>query len=291
MGVSGHAFRIQVSVKGLCPSSPHPMLGRQTSGRAFAAVPIEWNTIEAGTAGSAIAEHAVQAVEEVVDRGLPVLAIGEDTDLVVGHLHDHLVARTADSQEEGYSALNHWPHNFMLPQRRSQPVPPIQQIREGLEAAVQDWDAADEAKGYLTGSAAYADWRAKLSEEVIENLSIDTKWQYQHGNAYIMECLIDARRTAVAFLRRVQNTLGANAKPHLLAAADIYERLLNETLTLPDFASYAPYSWMCDQDHQWDAEKRQDEIGRLEIAERADSEAMEKIRQALEAHRQSTAAH
>lgn len=281
MGVSAHAFRLQISEVGICPSSPNAMCGRKTSDRALAAVPIEWMTVQAGLAGTSQAEHAVHVVEEVLDRGLPVLAIGEETDLVLGHFHDHLVARTADSTEEGYSALTRWPSAFMLPEKRHAPIPPALQIREGLEVAIQDWKSEGTVNGYFSGAAAYRNWRGKLQEEVITSLSVDARWRFQHGNAYITECLMDARRTAAAFLRRVQNMLGPTAKEHLLAAAELYDKLTHEDLTSADFAHYAPYSWMCDEEHVWDEAMRQDQIARLVRAEEKDRLAIEELSRAI----------
>jgi hypothetical protein len=220
-------------------------------------------------------------VSEVIDKGLPALAIGEETDLVTGHFHDHLVARTADCTEEGYSALTKWPFSFLLPVSRRVPIPPAQQIREGLEAAVADWNADEPFDGYWTGRRAYADWRSKLAESVVGSVDADKRWQNEVGNAYIMEGLVDARRSAALFLHRVENMMGPEAKKELLAAAAVYERML-ELLNNPTFRAYAPYPWDCDEENVWDEAKRQDHIARLHQAEELDAEAIGHLERALQ---------
>ena len=64
----------------------------------------------------------------------------------------------------------------------------------------------------------------------IENIVIGSRGTIQLGNAWCYDSLIDARRCAAGHLRSIAGEFGKDASPHLLAAADAYERVV-EALT------------------------------------------------------------
>lgn len=284
MGVSAHAFRIQVSAGKLSASSPNAMSGRRTGPMAFEAVPLEWDTVEAGQPGTHVAEVATDRVKASIDLGLPVLAMGDETDLVTGHFFDHLVGRMADAHDEGYCAIHRWPDSFLIPVRRRAVAPPIQQVKAGLAAAVESWHSEEVFEGYFDGEVAYEAWSKQLEESHIRELSADDLWRHQHANSYIVECLVDARYTASKFLTRVSNALGPVAKVELLAAAQVYQRMLDEVLRVEGEPYLAPPTWASNAENPWSQAQREFQIERLAQARKLDAEAILHLEKALEPH-------
>jgi hypothetical protein len=85
VGVSGLAFRIQLSRLGFCPSSPHAFCGFPCVARSKEALP--WHVRVYAKKGEETADAAEirRAIVESIDRGVPVQYGSEEDGIIAGY--------------------------------------------------------------------------------------------------------------------------------------------------------------------------------------------------------------
>jgi hypothetical protein len=142
------------------------------------------------------------------------------------------------------------------------------------------------------GFAAWERWIRELKDPtpLIEkdqaNLDeFDTKEnalrEYQLGNAWCYESLIDARQCAAKYLRAIADEFDAEAAAHLLAAAEACDKVVAALTEGTDcFTQIAPYPWMKDAP-SWDDELRAKQAERLRKALPRERVAIAEISAAL----------
>jgi hypothetical protein len=105
--------------------------------------------------------------------------------------------------------------------------------------------------------------------------------EYQLGNAWCYESLIDARQCAAKYLRAIAGGFDAEAAGHLNAAADAYDKVVAALTEGADcFTQIAPYPWMKDAP-AWDDELRAKQVERLRKALAQERVAIGEISAAL----------
>ena len=85
VGVSGLAFRMQVSKDGLCPSSPHSFCGYPCHRRSSQALPWTLQLFEVKPEDTTQVEVARQAIVSSIERGVPVQYGSEEDGIIVGY--------------------------------------------------------------------------------------------------------------------------------------------------------------------------------------------------------------
>jgi hypothetical protein len=85
LGVSGLAFRMQVSREGLCPSSPHSFCGYPCHARSSRALPWKLKIFEVQPDDAGGVRKARQAIVGSIDRGVPAQYGSEEDGIIVGY--------------------------------------------------------------------------------------------------------------------------------------------------------------------------------------------------------------
>jgi len=225
MGLSAAAFRIQVGA-GLCPSSPHPSLGFRCDALARETLPFELEEHPWDPRSPETVAAARQAVVASVDRGVPALAMEEETGLAVGYVgggEEILVRHPYSRQGEGVEKLiedHAWTFGVVV---RPPDRPSRKALLRSLEAAVE-LAHTGRFSAYASGFGAYDEWIATLSAEDLLERSGTEPGAVLAGNAHIYYCLVDARRCASAYLRRIAPEL-PEAAGSLEEAATRYQKI------------------------------------------------------------------
>jgi hypothetical protein len=284
VGVSGLAFRMQVSEAGLCPSSPHSCCGYRCTDRSDAALP--WNTrgLACKPDDSALCEGARKAIVDSIDRGIPIQYGSEEEGLIVGYRRngsEWICLHPMKNEGKKTFVETKWPWGmtFFTERKDEAPARPVLE-RQSLEQAVQ-MAKAEKVDGYFLGLKAWDVYLDKL--RALDEADEKTRQESMTGNAWIYECLSGYRRSAARYLRSIAGDFPAESSPHLLRAADLYEKMATQVLTDERhcFTSIAPYPWSLKPGQTWTTEARAGEISRLQKALPLEREALRDIEKAL----------
>jgi hypothetical protein len=289
MGVSSLAFRIQVMKGGLCPSSPHACCGYNAYDAARAR--IDYDHVHYAFFGDdglnkddpADVKKTKEAIVASIDKGWPVLFGSIEDGLVVGYADGGetlLVRGYFDGGEPGFHPLEEWPWGFAVLEKKAAPVDRREAIVRSLRTAV-DLAHREKTGDYTSGFAALPQWTALLRLGDEEFAAEDEKHEMgiQHGNAYIYACMMDARTRAAGYLRSVAGEFGEDAGAHLLAAAGIYDQVLD---SLRGGHANAPFPWQS-KDKPWSREMRESEAETLDTACALERQAVAELEAALAA--------
>jgi len=274
VGVSGLAFRMQLSKEGFCPSSPHAFCGFQCVARSTQALP--WN-VRVYSGKPEQTEHVReirQAILASIDRGVPVQYGSEEDGIIVGHrkggeewlcLHPMREAGTKMFVETtlGWGIAVFTARKAELPDRRAL-------AEAALEQAVE-MAGTREAGGYLAGFEAWEQYIARLGS--LEDADDRAKREALLGNGWIFACLAQHRACAASCLREISGEFAGPAAESLEKAADLYERIATQVLT---DQRQAFSGW-----DQWRGELRQEQIQRLQNALPLERQAIAEIEQAI----------
>jgi len=294
MGISGAAFRIQISRPGICPSSPHAVCGFDCAAAAIKLLPYRFAELGPKKADDAEAvASARDAVVGYIDRGVPVFFSSEENSLVVGYSDGgrSLLLRKYCAGEPGYVAEGGVPWGFLalvpdektLPSVRDMYITALRRARELAEADGFPV-GGQEGQGtyYAAGWKAYDAWIADLSDErAIGGYDKDRLFQFQLGNGHCYYCLLDARASAAKFCGMAAEVLGGKAAGHLAIAARIYEDLASKNLSATCPTDLAPMPWMMKEGKGWDARMRAAQVATLTKARDQDRKALAEIEAAL----------
>jgi hypothetical protein len=289
MGVSGLAFRIQVMHGGLCPSSPHACCGYNAYDAARAG--IDYDHVPYVFIGGdglnkddpADVRKTKDAIVASIDKGWPVLFGSIEDGLVVGYADGGetlLVRGYFDGGEPGFHPLEEWPWGFAVLEKKAESVDRREAIVRSLQTAI-DLARREKTGEYTSGFAALAQWAALLRLEDAEVAAADEKHEMgiQHGNAYIYVCMMDARTRAAGYLRSVADEFGEDAAVHVLAAADIYDRILG---CLREGHANAPFPWQS-RGKPWSHETRLAEAETLDRVAALERQAVAELETAVAA--------
>jgi hypothetical protein len=254
MGISGRAFRLQFS---WCPSSPHAYIGYDCFEPAVAAMGYE-STQLAGTfdrlkradgkATPEQQEHTRAVVKAEIDAGRSVIFGSEEDALLVGY------EPISDDNPTGWlrrpgphgggkkymRPIKNMPWGLCALEKVAEPKPRRQAAINAMRVAILNAERGTVQDSELkTGFAAWEKWIKELEPAAFKAMVDDTRRQLKElgrekedpvwgmclGNAWIYQNLREARREAATYLRRVAGDLPESARPHVLAAADAYEKV------------------------------------------------------------------
>lgn len=284
LGVSGLAFRMQLSQEGLCPSSPHPACGFACVDRSIEALPWQVRSLRCGPADVDTIREARRAVVESIERGVPVQYGNEEDGVIVGYQNEgeewicyHPLRGDGNSFVEAQ-----WPWGVVLfTARKETPADPRALATGALRQAVAMAEAGEAAQ-YFVGFRAWTEYMARL--RALENADEESLVPVSLGNAWIYECLVRYRASAAGYLQVIAGEFDSQAAEHLRRAAELYHKISAVVLSDPDTAprALAPYPWMLRAGARWDSETRRNQVDRLERSLVLEREAIHEIRAALE---------
>jgi hypothetical protein len=291
MGAGGRAFRLQVN---WCGSGPHAHFGIDCYTPAVEAMGYERvklpGTHDVSTkpwvdATPEQQAHTRAVVKAEIDAGRTVpFSTGEDA-LLVGY------EPISDDNPTGW-LRRPGPHGggkkYMRPikqmpwaldalKRISKPVSTRQAAINAIRMAIKNAERSTvDDENLKTGFTAWQSWIDELEPDnfkaVIErvrkqmaeqgNSDADPLPGICNGNAWIHQNLAEARQEAAKYLRRIAPAMPESSRPHLLAAADSYERV-TEVMSNDDVEGepcayeFVPYAFrLKDVAREWTAEHR-----------------------------------
>ena len=289
VGVSGLAFRMQLSKDGMCPSSPHSFLGHQCVARSVEALPWKLRIFEVKPEEKEKVSEARRAVVESINRGVPVQYGNEEDGLIVGYqkggeewicLHPW--------RDEGRKTFveTKWPWGIaVFTERKAKALSRRELAPAALQQAVE-MAREDESGVYFVGFKAWEEYIRRLKS--LDGADEKTRQAAMQGNAWIYECLAQYRSSAAKYLRLIAGDFDARAAGHLKQAADHYDKMANEVLRdeAQSVVTIAPYPAMLKTGDAWTAAMRKEEVRRLEAALLLERQAIAEIEKALASIRQ-----
>jgi hypothetical protein len=284
VGVSGLAFRMQVSKDGLCPSSPHSFCGYDCHTRSSQALPWKlkvFNVKPNDTAGVAAARQAVVAS---IERGVPVQYGGEEDGIIVGYQKGGAEWICFHPLREGGTKtfVETRPWTIVVFKEPKDALSARRELALGaLRQAVEMADA-EEADGYYVGFRAWDAYLEKLSD--LQGADDETKKESIFGNSWIYECLAQYRDAAAQYLRDVAGEFGDATSDHLFKAANLFDRMANQVLRDEEHCviTVAPMPWSLKDGEAWTDEMRAAQVERLKAALPLEREAIGELRAALD---------
>jgi hypothetical protein len=292
LGVSGLAFRMQVSKDGLCPSSPHSFCGYPCHARSSQALPWSLELIEVKPEDATGVAAARKAVVESIDRGVPVQYGSEEDGIIVGYqkggdewlcFHPFHKGGTKTFVEDG------WPWGLLVFKQPKDEPPDRRKLALGaLRQAVEMAEAVD-ADGYWVGFRAWNAYIEKL--QALQGADQETLRDAMMGNSWIYECLAQYRSAGAAYLRDVSGEFADTAAEHLLRAADLFDRMANQILRDEEACviTVAPAPWALKEGESWTDELRAAQMARLRAAMPLERAALGELRAALDGLETDTA--
>ncbi len=283
MGVSGAAFRLQWyqpgwSVQSVCPRSGYDCVTRVLGRIPFHAVVKTAHL----ASGSGYEDELRREIRERIDEGLPVPVYGEHFCLIAGYdaVTGDFLVRPWNTEIPGYSPVAmsgccEQPEGFILLYKTGHEPHPEQLALESL-----DWAS------FLARSDRYP---VPVRDRWVEaffacgfhafHLWIDQLWDtsFLHGrdavdvremmqaNHLTYATLVDARQSAVTYLRRLVAFFGGEMAEHLALAAEAYERAVACLLRRGTPETIAPPPTAIPV-KRWDWAMRQEQARRLDAA-------------------------
>lgn len=284
MGVSGTAFRMQVHERG-CPSSPHSFCGYQTIQGAVEALP--WHVVpyECKTEEADSRKKTRAAVMASIDKGVPCQYGNEEDGIIIGYQEDgeewiclHPYQFNTDPFVE-----TKWPWGVgVFTSRKDQQPDRKACVRKSLELALK-MDSTKHKGDYRCGQEAWNYWIATLEDDARFAPNLEESKQFsQHGNFWIFESLIDARKAAAIYLRDVARDFPGDAQGHLTSAAENYEEMVEVLSPRPTW-EIAPPPWDTESVKAWTGAMRHEQARLLRQALTLECQALGEIKRALAA--------
>jgi len=286
MGASGTAFRLQVHAD-WCPSSPHPFCGYKTVAGLVAALPYAVATHEPAEEDQAGVAAARQAVVQSIDAGRAAVYGNEEDGLIIGYRKggDEWLCIHPYRYKEGVFVDHRWPWGVGVLADRKDPQPdPVDLLRSALELALTMANTA-KVEAYHCGFDAWQRWIEGLRDDSRFGAADDDQLRgLMMGNAWIYRSLVDARRSAAAYLQASADRAAApSAVGPLSAAARHYDTQVSTILLSNELATIAPPPWRISNPREWSNEMRHEEAQILRSALAEERRAITAIEEALEA--------
>lgn len=285
LGVSGLAFRMQVSQDGLCPSSPHSFCGYGCHVRSSKALPWKLKLYEVKPEDAAAVAEARQAIVRSVERGVPVQYGGEEDGIIVGYQKGGEEWICFHPLREGGTKTfveTQWPWGILLFTEPKESPPVRRDLALGALGQAVEMAGTEEMDGYWVGFRAWDEYLGKLRD--LQGADEEALKGSMMGNSWIYECLAQYRSAAGWYLRDVAGEFGDATSDHLLKAADLYDRMANQVLRDEEHSvvTVAPMPWSLKDGETWTDEMRAAQIERLEVALPLEREAFVELRAALD---------
>lgn len=230
MSTSGSAFRLQLHDQ-WCPSSPHSFCGLETVHGAMAALPYKVRPYEVKKDDVEGIKKARQAVVESINKGWPCVYGSKEDGLILGYqkegrewLCNHPYKPTVWGPKE-YFVEKDWPWGVGVYTEKKDPLPDrrlcdIKTLRLAVLLA-----NTNKAGDYFCGNKAWQVWIDRLRDDSTFAKADDKALRaMMHGNAWIYENLIDARKCAAEYLNGIHRERDA-AADHISKAGDLYGQI------------------------------------------------------------------
>ncbi len=230
MGMSGHAFRLQVRADGWDAGAADPAVGDGCLDTLMAAVGWSYDFRVVLREDLTASDALLQAVRDSIDRRVPVLAANimppEDWGLIVGYRPDRtwLCRAYNDGAESVDRVAKGWPTGvILLTGARTRPAS-LQVHVDGVRRGIEMFERVRMSGAYVTGRKAFETWMGQLRAP--------RDASYVHANFWLYVNLIDSRAAAVRYLRDKARSFSSK-EMHWSMAADWYDqevRLLIQNL-------------------------------------------------------------
>lgn len=221
MGISGMAFRIQFCADRWDPGNPDPLVGRNCVDDLCRDIGISYELFVVRREDLLAADALRRRVIEQLDRGLPVIAANvmppEDWGFLTGYQRDGgiwLCRAYHGDAERVDRVARAWPTAVVFINKERPRPDPVVAHRASIRRAV-DLFAARSTGAYALGAAAFDQWMQRLAGPVDRT--------YIHPNAWTFVGLLDARSSAVRYLRAIAQDFGPR-QATILRAAELYEQ-------------------------------------------------------------------
>ena len=273
LGVSALAFRLQVSVEGLCPSSPHSFCGYQCVARSARALPWSIRVYTVAAEDRAAVAEARRAVVESIDCGVPVQYGSEEDGVIIGYAKggaEWLCLHPFHEDGKTPFRESQWPWGVAVYTGSKAERASRRELAQG---------ALEQADNYYVGYRAWEAYMDKLA--ALDEANDAARQAAMMGNSWIYQCLARYRAAAAAYLDDIAAELPA-AGDHLHQAAALYARLSGDVLTGDKcLMEIAPPPWGLADGQSWTAAMRAEQIARLREALPLERAALAEIAAAL----------
>lgn len=220
MGVSGLAFRTQFRSDRWDVGNGDPLVGDSRLEDLFQAIGMIYEVRVVRRDELDEADALKQDIKASIDRGIPVLAANiirpEDWGIITGYRADRtwLCRAYHGGATRTDRPANGWPTAVLFLKRRL-PLPPRREThKQSIRRAVGMFNRR-RSGNHALGAQAFDYWRQDLRSVSDRN--------YIHANVWTYISLMDARASAVRYLRGIAREFGS--KGHFIRqAADLYDR-------------------------------------------------------------------
>lgn len=284
---SGMAFRVRW-YRGLKDNSWHGV-------SPVVEFPEEMNAISKATGwrmegkGGSAASLAKQ-ITESIDQGLCVLGYVNRSEFDVGFIHGYEEGGRKWLIDDYYQPARAVPatdpHDLLIFLKWSKPeLTPREAMLQALRTGVDNWNRGEVPAEQLLGWArdaklCYGDSAYGQMIQDIEHFKETGMgtgpFTLKHVRAWVGDNLVSSRESAAIFLRRNAKLLGDGPEPHLLAAADGFEKVQKKI----GGAAAAKQGFTFDGD--WPEAMQQREIAILKECRALDEQAFAELQEAIE---------
>jgi hypothetical protein len=284
LGVSALSFRMQVSKRGFCPSSPHAFCGFRCVARSREALPWEVRVFEMKPEETLQVRELRQAVVDSVERGVPVQYGNEEDGIIVGYQRngeEWVCLHPLKNAGLKTFIATQWPWGVAVFTQQKRQIPTRRELAIGaLQQAVKMARTVD-SESYYVGFQAWNDYISRL--KAMDTADEKTKSEALLGNAWIYECLVSYRASAVRYLREIAGEFESPVAAHLTQAAGLYEQMSSNVLCDEGHATLriAPYPGGPHDGMLWTTEIRHEQVRRLDAAVPLERKATDEIEAAV----------
>jgi beta-lactamase regulating signal transducer with metallopeptidase domain len=233
MGLSGAAFRLQVSQSDWCPSACDATLGFELTAPALKAVGYGIKSYHNDRNFIFSSKNKMKnAIVKSIDQGKPLIAINLDGEMDWGVITGYdnggksLLCRRYNATDDGYVEAISWPYCCMeLFDKEIRVSDSRVNILASFKLAVEIANTKIR-DGYTIGFNAYAVWIDGLLDD--ERFKISTTQQLQdllHHNAWYYSSLCDARKAAAHYLRSVKGEFEGEMYTNIEKAEELYNHI------------------------------------------------------------------
>jgi hypothetical protein len=287
MGVSGAAFRLQISQPDWCPEAPFAGVGFNCTSAAMRAVGRKLAEFGAKEGDAEAEGKRRDAIVESINKGYPVLFLKEEGGLVVGYvdggktfLRSYYLDRT-----DGYVQFDKWSWAGAGIIGEKKQVPPRREnLLRSLEIAMELANTPRYDK-FASGFAAYEVWISGLLDESgFEKMDKEKLRTTTLSNAWCYVSLVDARGAAVRYLLSIEEEFKGDAAAHLAKAADLYDEI---HMKLSEGRENAPFPQDLQAGERWTKEMRQAQARLLRESLAQERKAVGELKAALAIERRA----
>ena len=284
MGLSGACYRICMK-EDWCPSAAMPQCAYDVETPLYRALGFQPYRIDDP-------EARRQRIVECIDKGVPVLCgeqrVEMEWGLITGYVNqgeaffgrsyfDFMGAKAEETfTDDGYFLADKLPgFDVVFLDRRGDPLPPKEALRQSLEVRVATLNASPLPEhGYVNGYEAYDLWIRVLESGLTFN-------EFAGKNGFHIGALRDARRCASVYLEQSLALVEGENRVRLGKAASLLETMFDRVV------AFAPLSYANNEncwqlsDGDWDMPRRREQAQLLREMRAMEREAEAEFRAVL----------